>query len=349
MFAPSTAANAQAPQEAQACYDTSYIHESRYKRTIPGEQEVKHKEYRFRSRTWIENKREVKEIKGYDFVSGGTTRVNGQTVAGHWVTADPGTYYVIPDVIINIVWGPGGPPASVLGAGSVSLSVYGGPNVTVRYKAYAVDFSGWSDWGPWSDWTTTDPGDDTDTRDVETRTVTDSESTPAKTVYYLPGGDESDSLTDANWTTDTPSLEKWTLVDERDRATRIEVPCPPETKKVTRTFQVDTYSNPTSKLATKAQRYDNDNVLKFGEDRAHYGHSKWQIVKVTGATDWTAKQWRDAINKTTTKKGVGSVTSQSHIGTVKKGKKLTVAWEIVKGSWKDSKGGKPQVFFARGY
>src|SRR5690606_33714669 len=110
------------------------------------------------------NKQEFKDVENYKFVDGGTTRVNGQTIGGHWVSA-PGTgFNHIPSVIINIVWGPGGVPDQYLGTGSVNLSTYGGPNVTVRYNAYAEDFSGWSDWGPWSDWSTTDPGASSDTR-----------------------------------------------------------------------------------------------------------------------------------------------------------------------------------------
>ena len=230
----------------------------------------------------------------------------------------------------------------------------------------------WSEYGPWVQWTpiTHESWEDTNVQALgqpefhaqgtysdgtkwyrqwqarntgETRQV----KTGTATVYYLPGGGESKTLGEANWTTDSPKAP-WELIDRRDREVKTEVACPPESKKIVRTFQVDTYSNPTTKLAKKAQGYDNDNKLKFGEDKAHYGHSRWQIVKVTGSSDWTAAQWRAAINKATTKAGVGTLTSQSHVGKVKKGQKLTVAWEILPGSWKDSKGGKPQKFFARG-
>jgi len=176
--------------------------EYRFSRTNPGQQEQAHQEYkyeksetqyRFRTRTWIQNKKEIKEVQGYDFVSGGTTRVNGQTVAGHWVQSSG--WHQIPDVIINIVWGAGGPPDSVLGTGNVSLSVYGGPNVSVKYNAHAVDYSGWSDYGPWSDWSTTNPGGNTDSRDVESKSVV--------TKYN-----------DGNWTTDV-NPAGYTKVDER--------------------------------------------------------------------------------------------------------------------------------------
>lgn len=129
-------------------------------------------EYRFQTRTKLYGSKEVKDVKGYDFVSGGTTIVDGQVVAGHWVQS-PG-WHTIPDVIINIVWGPGGVPDSVLGEGEVNLRVYGGPNVTVKYNAHEVQTDeGYTDWGPWSDWSTINPGPSTATRNVETRQVQD--------------------------------------------------------------------------------------------------------------------------------------------------------------------------------
>jgi hypothetical protein len=176
--------------------------EYRFTRTNPGQKEISHQEYkyektvneyRFRTRTWIENKKEVKEVQGWNFVDGGTTRVNGQTVAGHWVQSSG--WHQIPDVIINIVWGADGPPDNVLGTGRVSLSVYGGPNTTVNYNAHAVDYSGWSDYGPWSDWSTTNPGGDTDKRDTDMRSTV---------VKYNNG----------NWTTDV-NPSGYTKVDER--------------------------------------------------------------------------------------------------------------------------------------
>lgn len=328
---------------ATPCYEVTVAPEARYKKVIEGQKEIKHTEYRFRTRTYIENKLEVKDVFGYNFVDGGTTRVNGQTVAGHWVKSDG--WHRIPAVIINIVWGPSGPPPSVLGSGVVNLSVYGGPNVRVNYKAYVQNFSGWSDWGPWSSWSTTNPGGNTESRNTETRVVIDRESTPDKTVYYLPGGSSSETLGESNWTTETPN-SPWVLIDRRNREVKREVECAPN--KIVRTFQVDTYSNPTTKLAKKAAGYDNNGSLSFGEDKAHYGHSRWQIVKVTGYSNWNHSQWRTAINKATTKTGVKSVTSASHLGSVSKGKSVTVAWEILAGSWRNSGGGAPQVFFASG-
>lgn len=186
--------------------------EYRYSKVIPGQAETSHTEWRFKDRTWIANKKEIKEVNGYDFVDGGTTRVNGQTIGGHWVVSSG--WHTIPEVIINIVWGPGGVPDQYLGTGRVSLSSYGGPNVTVDYNAHAVDFSGWSEYGPWSPWSTTDPGAATDTRFVESTTVSDGNATPDVTVYYNPNGEPTSDLTDANWSTTNPG-EAWTFVDKR--------------------------------------------------------------------------------------------------------------------------------------
>jgi len=173
--------------------------EWRYKKVIPGQAEVKQDQWRFRTRVWIANFKEVKEVQGYNFVSGGTTRVNGQTVGGHWVQQSG--WHAIPDVIINVVWGTSGPPDSVLGTGRVNLNVYGGPNVQVNYNAHKVDFSGWSDWGPWSDWSTTNPGAANDTRQVEGRQVVTQEAVPDSWEY-------------TGWLTETLSAP-WIFVEKR--------------------------------------------------------------------------------------------------------------------------------------
>src|SRR5690606_37385443 len=79
---------------------------------------TKTEQHKFRSRTWIENKKETKSVQGYRFVDGGTTRVNGETIGGHWEQVygqGRDDFYLIPDVIINIVWGPGGVPDQYLG------------------------------------------------------------------------------------------------------------------------------------------------------------------------------------------------------------------------------------------
>ena len=203
-------------------------------------------------------------------------------------------------------------------------------------------------------WSTDDSKTDTSLKKYthrESRTTTDT-----KKVYYNPNGEPTETLTEANWTTVAPG-NGWTFVDERDRKIKdawieeivhpaVSKPCKGKPK--SRTFQIDTYSNPTAKLAKKAQGYDNDNKLKWGEDKAHYGNSKWQIVTIKGYDNWTKKQWMTAINLATTKKGVGNVNSTSHIKTVKKKQKLTVAWELEKNSWPKSSKRKPQIFFARG-
>ena len=171
-----------------------------YFRDVEGVKEVSHvertfakttTEYQFQTRVKRpDNKVERKFIKGWNFVSGGTVRVNGQTIAGHWVQADG--WNAIPDVIINAVWGTGSVPRQYLGGsetnpkGSVNLSMYGGPNKTTVYYAKELNITGgYTDWGPWSAWSSTNPGASNDTRNVQTRPVT--------TLYK-----------DGAWTTDTP-------------------------------------------------------------------------------------------------------------------------------------------------
>ena len=328
-----------AAQEQNACYSTSTVHESRYKRVVPGEKETFTTEYRFRSRTKLYGSKEIKSVEGYDFVDGGTTKVNGQTVAGHWVKSSG--WHQIPDVIINIVWGKDGVPERYLGTGTVSLSAYGGPGVTVKYQAEKVETdAGYTDWGPWSDWSTDNPGDDTETRDVGSREVGNGDSTPDQISYYLPGGGKSSNLSDANWTTDIPG-EGWTLIDERNRETKTQVECPPTpptAKKVTLKVQVDTYSTKTSKLRSKAAGYDNDGLLRKGEDKPHYGKSTWEIVTVSGTTETTKSEWLAAINKATKK--VPNLTSSSKWSAkAAKGRKaITVAW-IISGD------GKPTAWY----
>ncbi len=333
-------------QQPEVCYSISVVHEARYKRVIAGEKETFRTEYRFRSRTKLHGSKEVKYVKGYDFVGGGTTKVDGQTVAGHWVKSEG--WHQIPDVIINIVWGAAGVPENLVGGsegnpkGSVPLTVYGGPSVSVPYYAEKVETdAGYTDWGPWSDWSTDDPGGDTSTREVDSRKVGNGDATPDETSYYLPGGGESSTLGEANWTTDLPG-EKWTFIDQRDREIKVEVECPPPpppaATKVTLKVQVDKYSTSTKKLRSKAAGYDNDGKLKKGEDRPHYGKSSWEIVTVTGTTETTKAEWLAKINKATKK--VPNLTSSSKwsANAAKGRKSITVAW-IISGD------GKPTAWY----
>src|SRR5690554_7327441 len=152
-----------------------------------------HTEWRFATRTPLYGSKEVKAVRGYKFVDGGSVVVNGKVVSGHWVP-DGNNWHRIPDSVINAVWGAGGVPSQHLNPAvdpdnppstneeynaiwrsgdNVSLSSYGGPSKSVRYVAYKVTTSaGYTDWGPWSDWSTNNPGPETPTMKVESRTVT---------------------------------------------------------------------------------------------------------------------------------------------------------------------------------
>lgn len=340
-----------AAQETSVCYNSSVIHESRYRKVIPGEQETYETEYRFRSRTKLYGSKVVKSVQGWDFVDGGTTKIKGQTVAGHWVQSSG--WHQIPDVIINIVWGPSGVPERHLGTGTVNLRFFGGPSTVVKYDAEKVATdAGYTAWGPWSDWSTSDPGSDDDLRDVDSRKVGNGDATPDTTVYYLPGGGQSNQLGEANWTTDTPG-DAWTFIDARDRETRTTIACPPPAaKKVTLRVQVDKYATTTSKLRSKAAGYDNDGLLRKGEDKAHYGRSAWEIVTVTGTTDTTKSEWISLINEAT--KRLPNLTSSSKwtAPSAKGHKSITLAW-IISGDgkstawyYKHTKTSVAQRFFA---
>lgn len=209
-------ANATASTAGSSCVTTTQY---RYAKVIPGTPAVTATQYRIRTRAPLYGTEEIKSIQGWNFVDGGTTSVDGQTVAGHWAAGDAGTWYVIPAVIINIVWGPSGVPASVLGTGTVSLSAYGGPQVVVHYNAVEVTTDeGYTDWGPWGDWSTDNPGADTDTQQSQSRTVVVTPAVPDQTIYYVPNTFDSTTLTDANWTTD-PLTPPWHIVDQRTVST----------------------------------------------------------------------------------------------------------------------------------
>lgn len=185
--------------------------EYRYSKFIKGTDEQKHQEWRFQTRTKTFGEVEHKFVPGHDFVDGGTTVVNGQTVSGHWIQATAGNWYAIPDSVINAVWGPGGIPDQYIGGSQqnpkhgLDLDTYGYPGngpVVDWYATKEIESTGYTAYGPFSAWSTTNPGASTDTMNVETRWVIDVPGTSDKTVYYLPGGGQSDSLTAANWTTD---------------------------------------------------------------------------------------------------------------------------------------------------
>ena len=184
---------------------------------VPAVEEVKHKEWRFQTRTPLYGSKEVKEVKGYDFVDGGSVRVNGQSISGHWVAS--AGWHVIPDSIINAVWGESGVPEQYLGTGRVSLSSYGGPNVTVDYKAHKVTTGeGFTEWGPWSDWSTTNPGGSTETRNVDSRWVVTVEAVPAHYTAWSEWADHgevvrTDEHTEPALPADTDVIEhRWVYV-----------------------------------------------------------------------------------------------------------------------------------------
>ena len=300
----------------RACM-TSHV-EYRYAKTIAAAVAVTHTEYRTRTRAPLYGSEEVKSILGWNFVDGGTTEVEGHVVAGHWASADGATWYVIPAVIINIVWGPSGVPASYLGSGTVSLAAYGGPNVLVRYQATKVTTTaGYTAWGPWSDWSTTDPGAATDTTDVDTRTVVDRAAVPASTVYYLTGGGTSTDLTAANWTTDKPSAP-WTLIDRRSvrEATACVPPVtvPPKPGIVPAGPRADLTCAPSRRSVAFQVRRDGTLRAASLRDRIHV-HGLPRGAKVLGTATLYGPSARRHVRTSAPK--VGTVRFSSGNGTVR--------------------------------
>lgn len=188
-----------------------------------------HTEWRFRTRVHRPgNTVERKFVQGYDFVDGGTVKVNGVTVSGHWVQS--AGWHQIPDSIINAVWGSGGVPPQYLGGsesnpkGNVGLSVYGGPSVSVPYYASEVTISGgYTEWGPWSGWTRDNAGGDTDTRDTESKVVTDKEAVAPwnETVVDKKAWDETVVVKEA-WDETVVVKEAWdeTVIDTPERTVK---------------------------------------------------------------------------------------------------------------------------------
>ena len=104
---------------------------------------------------------------------------------------------------------------------------------------------------------------------------------------------------------------------------------------------MDTLSTSTAKLRSLAAGYDNDGLLKKGEDCRHYGHSRWEIVTVTGTSNTTKAQWIAKINAATKKApDVKGSTHWSNSALKARGaKSITTAW-IVSGD------GKPTAWYA---
>lgn len=125
---------------------------------------------------------------------------------------------------------------------------------------------------------------------------------------------------------------------------------------VTRTFQVDTYTWRNSAwFGSKITALDDDGLLKFREDSyiwkapkaRNYVSSRWEFVTVTLPYSTPADKWMAAINRATKIPGNDvTTTAKKASGNAKAGFEV-VAWEVKPGSWRDARGGSPQVFFAR--
>lgn len=215
-------------------HDEESHQEYKYSKLIPAQDEVKHKEYR-----WKRNYSGPKEI-------------NGATWNGSSWDRTPGTWGAVPAHL--------NPPGanSIAATGTVPGGTYGLPNDSNlnapgnqawEYRYQTPD--GGTQWFPSSTgWATQAEFDNAALTDIgysgngwqvaDSKWVIDQEASPAKTVYYLTGGGQSDTNTNVNWTEETPSAP-WTKIDERkviDKAAWTETvygPCPPELEECTAT------------------------------------------------------------------------------------------------------------------
>lgn len=125
---------------------------------------------------------------------------------------------------------------------------------------------------------------------------------------------------------------------------------------VTKTYQVDRYTWYRTYYGKKIAAFDNDGLLKYGEDRwmyttsagIKYTDSRWQIVSVRVPKGATASQIRAAINAKTTS-SIGDIRTSYHMSSAVRSRgSVTIAWEVKSTSWliKRSTRG-PQYFFGR--
>jgi hypothetical protein len=104
-------------------------------------------------------------------------------------------------------------------------------------------------------------------------------------------------------------------------------PCKPA--KITLTVQVDRYGTATKKWRDRAAGYDNDGLLRKGEDRGHAGKVA-EIVTVTGNAKTSLGEWLTKINAATTKVPDLRSDRRWSSAAIKKAKQrtITVAWII---------------------
>lgn len=104
-------------------------------------------------------------------------------------------------------------------------------------------------------------------------------------------------------------------------------PCKPA--KITLTVQVDRYGTATKKWRDRAAGYDNDGVLRKGEDRGHAGKVA-EIVTVVGSVKSSTGEWIAKINAATSRvPDLRSDRRWSSAAIAKaKAKTVTIAWII---------------------
>lgn len=126
-------------------------------------------------------------------------------------------------------------------------------------------------------------------------------------------------------------------------------PTPKPVKMATRTFQVDKAQLTGNTVINRYLKADDDRKLAFRELKGVWSQKGFkethEFVTVKVPATATTGQVIKAVNA---KSKVGDVRYVSTLGPTKASKlTVTYAWEVLPGSWKDSKGGQPQQLLAR--
>ncbi|MEO8527704.1 MAG: hypothetical protein ABI435_01365 [Pseudolysinimonas sp.] len=199
--------------------------EYQFIKEIPGMASTSHDTYKYTKTTTIYTV-EHKQIKGwyFDATQPGTTTIKGHVFAGEWVQGDAGTYYQVPDDLVNAA---NVNPYTVAQTGNVGLGAYGylpSPGPSVAYKITGIElttsepgslyftlnntviyFTGTGDGS-------TDPNDAVYTAPAPgngwvqfgtVSSVSDDNAVLPHNEFYLDGGSPTLKATDANWTIKT--------------------------------------------------------------------------------------------------------------------------------------------------
>ncbi len=183
-----------------------------------------------------------------------------------------------------------------------------------------------------------------------TPTTPPAPTTPAPTTPSTPAPTTPAPTRPSTPAPTVPAPAKPTTPATPAPANRVVVPAKPAAKTVTRTFQVDRYTPRTAAQAAVVARLDDDGRLRYREDRALWGASRHQFVRVTVPARATNDQVAAAINRATGR-AVGDIATGARLRTAAKGRAYVIAWELGRGATTKAAWGPrtnvAQTFFGR--